>query len=106
MGLCASTLDIPAAERQALEDLYDRCGGREWSNSNGWKTFVGITSNAHGVAVVDRHVVEINLRKHRLVGGASDVDGGGDGGGWCSEILSLDAEIVPKSSTRYLTECE
>ena len=65
--------DIPAAERRALEDLYDRCGGRSWKKSDGWKTGA---SEWHGVTVENRHVVEIDLYSNGLIGGAFDVDVG------------------------------
>ena len=71
--------DIPAAERRALEDLYDRCGGRSWKKSDGWKTGA---SEWHGVTVENRHVVKISLYSNGLIGGAFDVDvGSGEEGG-------------------------
>ena len=83
--------DIPAAERRALEDLYDRCGGRSWRStkynavagpakkSDGWKTGA---SYWHGVTVENRYVVKIDLISEGLIGGAFDVDvGSGEEGG-------------------------
>ena len=76
--------DIPAAERQALVDLYDRCKGRSWKKSDGWKTSA---SEWHGVTVKNGHVVEISLSDNGLVGGAFDVDvGSGEEGGVCAGI--------------------
>ena len=65
--------DIPDAERQALEDLYDQCGGRSWKKSDGWKTGA---SEWVGVTVENRHVVKIDLHDNGLVGGALGVDVG------------------------------
>ena len=86
-----SIQDIPEAERRALEDLYDRCGGRSWKAaalSDGWKTGA---SKWHGVTVENGHVVKICLNKYDkkgkngLIGGAFDVDvGSGEEGGVCA----------------------
>ena len=82
--------DIPEAERRALEDLYDRCGGRSWKKSDGWKTGA---SKWHGVTVENRHVVKISLNNNGLIGGAFDVDvGSGEEGGVCAKCLFRSVE--------------
>ena len=52
-----------------MEDLYDRCGGRSWTKSDGWKR----RAYWHGVTVEKRHVVKLELGDNGLVGGAFDV---------------------------------
>jgi len=95
--------DIPEAERRALEDLYDRCGGRSWKPaalSDGWKTGA---SEWDGVTVENGHVVEIWLNRSGLIGGAFDVDvGSGEEGGVCA--LGLERWGTSDPSARI--ECQ
>ena len=35
--LCLSCLaEVPALEKQALEDIYTKCGGHRWFHQSGW----------------------------------------------------------------------
>lgn len=39
LALClvhCAAVSIPAAEVAALDDLYNRCGGANWTSSSGW----------------------------------------------------------------------
>jgi hypothetical protein len=61
---------IPAGERQALIDLYDKTNGDNWSNKTGWKgaagtecTWFGVTCNGAGDTVL-----AVNLASNNLTG--------------------------------------
>ena len=56
-----------------MEDLYDRCGGRSWKKSDGWKTSASKWYGWHGVTVEKRHVVKLLLGHNGSVGGAFHV---------------------------------
>jgi hypothetical protein len=48
--LCrAATAAIPAAERQALVDLYNSTGGASWTNRAGWNGAAGTECSWTGV---------------------------------------------------------
>ena len=66
----AALADIPAAEREALTDLYNSTDGANWTDSTNWLgdpgtecRWYGITCDAEG-----NHVTAIDLHKNKLVG--------------------------------------
>ncbi|NOZ78353.1 MAG: hypothetical protein GXP48_04070 [Acidobacteria bacterium] len=61
---------IPAAERQALVDLYNSTNGAAWTNSTGWLGAAGTESSLYGVTCDggETTVTGLNLFNNNLVG--------------------------------------
>ena len=64
----AEQIGIPAAERNALIELYNSTDGPNWSSSTGWLGDAGTECTWYGVTCEGNHVTEINLSKNKLVG--------------------------------------
>jgi hypothetical protein len=61
---------VPAAERQALLDLYASAGGAHWTRRSGWAGPAGTECSWYGVQcdANGAHVVELNLDSNNLAG--------------------------------------
>ncbi|OQX20370.1 MAG: hypothetical protein BWK80_35775, partial [Desulfobacteraceae bacterium IS3] len=59
---------FPAAERQALIDLYNSTGGADWTNKTGWLGDTGTECSWYGVTCENNHVTKIDLSSNNLVG--------------------------------------
>lgn len=59
--------DIPAAECQALNALYNQTGGNQWTDSTNWLTS-GPAADRFGITVEGGHVTEIDLSFNNLTG--------------------------------------
>jgi len=61
---------IPAAERQALIDLYNATGGASWADNTGWLGAAGTECSWHGVLcdVGETTVTQVSLFHNNLVG--------------------------------------
>lgn len=64
-GQCAT--DVPAAERQALIDLYTATAGASWTNSTNWNTATHVCE-WYGVTVVNETITSIVLSGNNLSG--------------------------------------
>lgn len=59
--------EVKAADRQALIELYNACGGDEWTNNENWCSDVDI-SEWYGVSAYDDMIKGLNLSSNNLVG--------------------------------------
>ena len=67
VSVCGSVSEIPTAECEALEALYNSTGGGSWSNNTGWLATTTPCS-WHGVTCVDNHVTKVALPSNSLSG--------------------------------------
>ncbi|MBQ7525784.1 MAG: hypothetical protein IJT09_05050, partial [Abditibacteriota bacterium] len=66
----SDALGVPAAEYNALRDLYEATDGDNWTNNTGWlKTRV---DHWYGVTVTDGHVTALSLPANKLRGEVPD----------------------------------
>jgi hypothetical protein len=65
---------IPAAQRNALIDLYNQTGGSTWTVNSNWLGPAGTENTWHGITCDsgNNHVIEIDLHTNNLSGTLPD----------------------------------
>lgn len=63
-------LRVSSIERDsiALRQLYEQCGGNEWTNKTNWLTTPLATGNWFGITIAGNRVTEINLPNNNISG--------------------------------------
>ncbi|OQY44949.1 MAG: hypothetical protein B6242_11565 [Anaerolineaceae bacterium 4572_78] len=73
-GICDSVTEIPLAECQALEAVYNSTGGDSWTTNTDWMQ-TNTPCSWFGVECGSGHVTELSLNYNRLVGSLpSEID--------------------------------